>query len=198
MPRAKRSPKGYLTPQEVADLLMVSPITVRQWAQKGWLEAQTTPGGHRRFMWRHVELFARDRGLTLHHGDESEFKVLIVDDDQQFADFLSEAISTLDDSIVVAIANSGFEAGQRVRAFLPHIILLDLMVPGVDGFTVCRQIKSDPVTKSIDIVAVTDFHTPENEEHIINAGARTCLAKPINLSLLARELGIDVGHAAYG
>ena len=149
-------------------------------------------------MWRHLELFACDRGLTLHHGDESEFKVLIVDDDQQFADYMSEAISTLDDSIVVAIANSGFEAGQRVRAFLPHIILLDLMMPGVDGFTVCRQIKSDPVTKSIDIVVVTGLHTPENEERIINAGARMCLAKPIELSVLARELGIDVAHAVNG
>ena len=84
--------KGYLTPREVADLLMVSPITVRQWAQKGWLEAQTTPGGHRRFLHRHVELFARNRGLTLNQGGDDSTRILIVDDDEQISGFLVEAI----------------------------------------------------------------------------------------------------------
>jgi len=170
---------------------MVSPITVRQWAQKGWLEAQVTPGGHRRFMWRHVEQFARERGLALYYGEDSTLKILVVDEDVQFSAFLTEAIRTLDESIVVGVARSGFEAGQKVRSFSPHAMLLDLMMPGLDGFAVCRQMKEDPVTKGIDIVAVTGFHTPENEERIITAGARACLAKPVDLSMLAKILGIE-------
>ena len=147
-------------------------------------------------MWRHVEQFARERGLALQQQGESALKVLIVDDDTQFASYLAEAIATLDDTIVVGTAHSGFEAGQKVRSFAPQILLLDLMMPGIDGFTVCRQLKDDPVTKSIDIVAVTGFHTPENEERIINAGARACLAKPIDVQALALELGVDVVSTA--
>ena len=54
--------KAYLTPNEVAELLMVSPITVRSWAQKGLLVAKVTPGGHRRFLKSDVERFVRESG----------------------------------------------------------------------------------------------------------------------------------------
>ena len=170
--------KGYLTPREVADLLMVSPITVRQWAQKGWLEAQTTPGGHRRFLHRHVEVFARHRGLTLNHGDDGSTRILIVDDDDQFSRFLVAAFSELPEDITTEIAHSGFDAGQKIHTFSPHIVLLDLMMPGLDGFAVCRQIKENPSTRGIDVIAITGFHTPENADRIVSAGARACLGKP--------------------
>ena len=187
--------KGYLTPREVADLLMVSPITVRQWAQKGWLEAQTTPGGHRRFLHRHVEVFARHRGLTLNQGDDDSTRVLIVDDDEQFSNFLVEALSELAESVTTEVAQSGFEAGQKVHTFSPHIVLLDLMMPGLDGFAVCRQIKESPVTRGIDVIAVTGFHTPENADRIISAGARACLGKPVDLEMLTREMGLRLARA---
>ena len=54
-----------LTPTEVAELLAVSPVTVRQWAQKGLIEARTTPGGHRRFTREAVIDFARRMAMTL-------------------------------------------------------------------------------------------------------------------------------------
>ena len=191
MRKSKRA-KGYLTPQEVADLLMVSPITVRQWAQKGWLEAQTTPGGHRRFLHRHVEGFAQARGLTLYRGGDELTRVLIVDDDAQFSRFLVEALSQRSREITIEVATSGFEAGQKMYSFAPHIVLLDLMMPGLDGFTMCRQIKEQPAAKGTDVIAITGFCTPENEDRILSAGAKACLAKPLNLELLAREMGLGI------
>lgn len=187
--------KGYLTPREVADLLMVSPITVRQWAQKGWLEAQTTPGGHRRFLHRHVEVFACHRGLTLNHGDNDTTRVLIVDDDEQFSRFLVEALSELVETVTTEVAQSGFEAGQKIHTFAPHIVLLDLMMPGLDGFAVCRQIKENPSTKGIDVIAITGFHTRENVDRIVSAGARACLGKPVDLEMLTREMGVRLQRA---
>ena len=187
--------KGYLTPREVADLLMVSPITVRQWAQKGWLEAQTTPGGHRRFLHRHVELFARHRGLTLNHGVDDTSRVLIVDDDEQFSRFLVEALSGLAETVTIEVAQSGFEAGQKIHTFTPHIVLLDLMMPGLDGFAVCRQIKENPATRGIDVIAITGFHTRENVDRIVSVGARACLGKPVDLEVLTREMGLRLERA---
>ena len=60
----KSKHKTHLTPNEVAELLMVNPVTVRQWAARGLLRSLTTPGGHRRFLLRVVEEFARSRGLS--------------------------------------------------------------------------------------------------------------------------------------
>ena len=60
----KSKQKTHLTPNEVAELLMVNPVTVRQWAARGLLRSQTTPGGHRRFLLSDVEEFARSRGAT--------------------------------------------------------------------------------------------------------------------------------------
>ena len=88
---------------------------------KSWLEAQTTPGGHRRFLHRHVELFARQRGLTLNHGGDDTTRVLIVDDDEPFAQFLVEALSERPEAITTEVAQSGFEAGQKIQTYVPHI-----------------------------------------------------------------------------
>src|ERR1700747_1579164 len=63
--RMKKSKhKTHLTPNEVAELLMVNPVTVRQWAARGLLRSLSTPGGHRRFLLSDVEEFARSRGAT--------------------------------------------------------------------------------------------------------------------------------------
>ena len=68
------------------------------------------------------------------------------------------------------------------------------MMPGLDGFAVCRQIKENPASKGVDIIAITGFHTPENADRIISAGARACLPKPLDLALLIREMGLQIEH----
>jgi len=179
--------KHYLTPTEVAELLMVSPVTVRQWASRGLIEAQTTPGGHRRFKMDEVERFANERGLKVPVTDES-FKVLIVDDDPQLRSFLAEFIAASIDGVVVKEAKDGFEAGRVVQAFQPDVILLDLMMPGINGFSICRQLKDDVQTQSIAIIAMTGFFTEENVQRIKKAGAEACLSKPIDTDELIKIL----------
>lgn len=184
--------KNYLTPNEVAELLMVSPVTVRQWAQKGLLKALTTPGGHRRYTKQHVELFARQHKIALQPAAHEELHILIVDDDEQLARYIFEVLNTRPDKIKLEIAENGFEAGKMVQTFEPDIVLLDLMMPGLDGFSVCRMLKEDPNTAAIRIIAMTGYHTPDNVEQIISAGAETCLAKPLNVDALYEAIGIAV------
>ncbi|MCH9671466.1 MAG: response regulator [Gammaproteobacteria bacterium] len=189
--RAAKTEKRYLTPNEVAEMLLVSPITVRQWAQRGLIRATTTPGGHRRFLKRDVESFARDRGLILHRSGNSDLRILIVDDDAAFAVYLQEELKNLADDVAIDHAPNGFEAGQKVLRFEPDFMLLDLMMPGIDGFEVCRRMKSDPVTRGVRVVALTGYHTPENVDRIVAAGAEQCLAKPVDVGALANILGLD-------
>lgn len=173
-------PKPYLTPNEVATLLMVAPGTVRVWSEKGLLHAQTTVGGHRRYAREEVERFVQERERV--PGGE-KLRVLIVDDDPAVPRYLAAWLGGLD-GIVVDTAQDGFEAGKQLYGFKPDVVLLDLMMPGLDGFQVCRMIKQDAATRHVRVVAVTGRRTAENVTRILAAGAEACLAKPIDEAAL--------------
>lgn len=185
--------KSYLTPNQVAELLMVSPTAVRQWAEKGALNALTTPGGHRRFLPREVERFARERGLTLNLGDVDggALRVLIVDDDEQLVRYLVKLFDEFREEVITETANDGFVAGLKIREFEPHIVLLDLMMPGLNGFDVCRLLKVGSNTKSTRVIAMTGYASSENVEKILAAGAEACLVKPIDVQVLLEHLGLN-------
>ncbi len=190
------SEKPYMTPYEVAELLMVAPVTVRAWAQKGLLRSLATPGGHRRFRREDVERFARDNGVCLESRKSHGLRVLIVDDDRQFANFLNELLVGLPEPAITAMAHDGFEAGSKVYTFKPDVVLLDLMMPDLDGFRVCRQIKQDPATSAIRVVAITGYPTPENVRRSLDEGAACCLGKPVDAETLLDALGLDPAVAA--
>lgn len=181
--------RAYMTPNEVAELLMVSPVTVRQWAQKGNLKAVTTAGGHRRFLREDVEAFAKERGIEL--VNSGPVRILVVDDNRSFARYLADLLATLSEPVSVATAHDGFDAGRKTLLFEPDIVLLDLKMPGLDGFTVCQQIKDDPATENIRVIAMTGYFTPENEAKIIAAGAEACLAKPFDKNELFGAMGMS-------
>ena len=133
--------KEYLTPNEVAKLLKVSPVTVRYWAQKGLLAAEMTPGGHRRFNRNEVARFARERGINLFEDENEQMRILIVDDNHQVASFLAELFSMYPERVTTEIANNGFDAGQKIRVFRPNLVLMDVMMPDMNGFEACEMIK---------------------------------------------------------
>lgn len=176
--------KDYYTPNEVAQLFMVSPVTVRQWAQKGLLSAALTAGGHRRFLRQELLRFADERGLSLNWIIHGKARVLIVEDDEQVASFLLELLRGHDGIDALETAANGFEAGRKIHNFEPSVMLLDLMMPGMDGFEVCRTLKQDPSTRHIRVLAMTGYPTSENIERIMNAGAEVCLEKPIDTARL--------------
>jgi excisionase family DNA binding protein len=90
MSKSDAREKHYLTPNQVAEKLMVSPITVRGWALRGLLKAEVTPGGHRRFLVAEVERFARERSSQDRQRPQ---RVLIVDDNQSLARYLQDFLS---------------------------------------------------------------------------------------------------------
>lgn len=182
--------KSYLTPNQVAELLMVSPTAIRLWADKGDLKALSTPGGHRRFLPSDVDHFAKKRGLTLNNGQSRFLRILIVDDDAQLSRYLVTLLEGLEDKVVIETASDGFAAGLKVIDFKPHILLLDIMMPYMNGIQLCLRLKKEPSTKAIRVIAMTGFPSPDNIDGIINAGAEACLTKPIDEKILLEQLGI--------
>jgi excisionase family DNA binding protein len=187
----KSRQKTHLTPNEVAELLMVNPVTVRQWAARGLLRSLTTPGGHRRFLLSDVEEFARSRGATpVARNSGRPDRILIVDDDPNVGRLIAGLIQERDARVETEIARDGFEAGVKVESFRPHALVLDLMMPGMDGFEVCRRLRARPTLNHIRIVAVTGFASPENVDRVLAAGADACLPKPLDSERLLLELGL--------
>ncbi|HHI92938.1 MAG TPA: response regulator [Gammaproteobacteria bacterium] len=179
----------YMTPSEAATLLMISPVTLRHWALAGKLAFVTTPGGHRRFAEDEVKRFASQytqvngalvTRINSASGGDGAHRILIVDDDVQLSGFLVELLQGLPDPVRTEVANDGFEAGQKLQTFRPHTVLLDLMMPGIKGFDVCRKIKENPETCDTRVVVMTGYHTLENMMQAMEAGAEACLAKPLD------------------
>jgi excisionase family DNA binding protein len=195
----KSRQKTHLTPNEVAELLMVNPVTVRQWAARGLLRSLTTPGGHRRFLLSDVEEFARSRGATpVARKSGRPDRILIVDDDPNVSRLIAGLIQERDARVETEIANDGFEAGVKVESFRPHALVLDLMMPGMDGFEVCRRLRARPTLNHIRIVAITGFPSPENVDRILAAGADACLPKPLDSERLLLELGLTAQKDGTG
>lgn len=87
----------------------------------------------------------------------------------------------------VTTAQSGAEALEKIKKEAPDVILLDVMMPEMDGFETCKLIKSDPISSDIPVVMVTALSDVEDRVHGLNAGADDFLTKPINdLALFAR------------
>lgn len=190
----RKKSETYLTPNQVAELLLVSPVTVRHWALEGRLKFVTTPGGHRRYARSDIEQFAQGHAANLSTRDSIEtLRLLVVDDNRDLVDLVSELLATVKQPIVKEFAFDGFEAGDKLHTFKPNVVLLDLMMPGLDGFDTCRRIKQNPLTRDIRVIAMTGYPTDENIHRILQAGAETCLAKPFRAPALFAALGIANG-----
>ena len=176
----KDANKAYLTPNEVAELLMVAPVTVRSWAQKGLLVAKVTPGGHRRFLKSDVERFVRESGATHANVKSCATRVLIVDDDPLMTTYVHDILENSGLGFVTKIAKNSFEAGVKINTFAPDVVLLNFMLPDIDGFQICSLIKGDVATRHIGVIAIAENMSAENVTRMLEAGAETFLTKPFN------------------
>jgi len=180
----------YLTPKDVAKLLMVSTAAIRLWAEKGELKAMMTAGGHRRFKLEDIKTFAKDKNIQLNIESDASVKILIIDDEILFTEFLEDALTTIYPQVKIAVSLDGFDAGIKLKDFKPSIVLLDLKMPGMDGFQVCQHIKSDPLLQRIRVIAMSGDTNLERKQKIIATGAEVCLSKPFKVAELIETLGL--------
>lgn len=177
-----------LTTGEVASYCHVSKESVINWIKEGKLRAYRTPGGHYRILKSILKEFLKAHGMPVdrdYFGDDSK-KVLIVDDEPSIREMISRYLISDGQPYEVETAKDGYEAGHKVASFKPDLLILDIRMPGMDGFEVCRKLKASPSTQGIKIIAITAY--PTNVEKIIACGADICLTKPIDLEVLRKEV----------
>ena len=185
---------------EIAEISKVLASTIRHYTDLGLLKVTGfSPGGHRLYSSAEtVPKLARIQalsktGLTLPEiksileGKSRIKKVLIVDDEIEVVDLLSTLLKDEFPDWQLRFATNGFTAGRMIGEFCPDLVILDLMLPGVDGFQVCRQIRSDPLLSGVSILAVTGYDSPVMRGKIMECGADDYLAKPMdNKELIGR------------
>ena len=112
-------------------------------------------------------------------------KVLVVDDNVQNLELLVAYLDVL--ACEVSTAVDGIEALEKVRQFSPDLILLDIMMPRMSGFEVCRKLKSDPRTRDVPIIMVTALNELGDIEQGVECGTDDFISKPVNrLEMITR------------
>jgi two-component system cell cycle response regulator len=112
-------------------------------------------------------------------------KVLVVDDNEQNLELLRAYLDTIGCGVITS--PDGLDALQKVRQQSPDLILLDVMMPRMSGFEVCRKLKSDPQTRDIPIIMVTALNELSDVERGVESGTDDFIFKPVNrLELLTR------------
>ena len=177
----------------IAKILHVDPGSVANWIDQGLLTAHRTPGGHRRVNPDNLVSFLKAHQMPVPDELSPDApRVLIVDDEPAIAQLVSQAIRNAHPNYDIHTASDGFQAGTILATVKPQLVILDLRMPGMDGFEVCKLIKGQPATRNTEVIAMTAYRSPENEQRILDAGARTCLSKPLDIEKLLSEVAAAV------
>jgi len=169
------------TPAEIAKICHVSHRTVLVWIEEGKLSVYKTPGGHNRikrpdfieFLKKHKMPIPIGEGF---HGPRK--RILIFDDDKNMVNAIVRVIKR-ENIYDIEVASDGFDAGRKLLEFMPDMVILDIRMPGIDGYAVTKRIKLIPHDKHVKIIAISAFFEEEGKAKIMSYGAAACLDKPV-------------------
>jgi CheY-like chemotaxis protein len=105
-------------------------------------------------------------------------RILIADDNPQGVELLEAYLSGLD--YVTATAADGEESLEKIKKWRPDLVLLDVMMPKISGFEVCKRLRADAATRNIGVLMITALDQPSDIERAVEAGTDDFLTKPIN------------------
>jgi excisionase family DNA binding protein len=169
--------KPYLTIPEIAKICSMDRSTIYRWVSSGKIKSFCTPGGHKRIQPKDLQIFFNENHIPieLNGVEKRKTKILIVDDDPGVQKYLGKILSG--PLIEIDFASDGFEAGTKLFSFQPQLMILDLFMPNMDGFEVCRYIKQNKETQNIKILVLTGRETEENKKKVMSLGADDFLPK---------------------
>jgi excisionase family DNA binding protein len=183
--RPADSEKGYLTLAQAARICCVNRVTMWRWVKAGTIHSSVTAGGHHRVRKADLAQFIKTHRMEARRENNSQKpRILIVDDEPPIRKYLSRILD--DHGYETQVCADGFEAGVRVMRFRPHLVLLDLYMPGADGFRTCKMIKGDMETAHIKVIAISGDITSDAMARILGCGADDVLRKPIDKKTVIR------------
>jgi excisionase family DNA binding protein len=174
--------RTFFTTFEISQICEVNPTTVQNWVKEKKLKAYATPGGHRRVRREDLAAFMKEFGMPIPRELELPRPlVMVVDDEIEVLELLSSIMQSGDEDLEVVTATGGVEALLLIGGRKPDLLILDIMMPGMNGFEVCRKLKGNEATANIKIVAITGDHDPTLRDRILQAGADLFFTKPLDV-----------------
>lgn len=179
-----------LTTGEFAKLCSVRTETVSRWIHNGSLRAHSTPGGRFRIPSDSAIEFMEEHDIPIPHDLEGERarKVLVVDDEKTIRELVIRALEKVDGSLIVEEAEDGVAGCIKLGSFIPDLLVLDLMMPKADGYTVCEKVRADSNMQKTKILVLTGYPSPENVERAMEVGADDWLAKPFEIKSFTEKV----------
>jgi len=173
----------------------VSSKTIINWIEAGHIEAYKTVGGHRRIKRTDMENFMRKQGIPMPEEEmvSEKKRILIVDDDRIIVETIVQALEEEEYDYEITSASDGFEAGLQVNHFKPHLLILDIMMPDIKGYEVCKTIKESEETKETKIIVLSAYLDDEKFKKMKEYGADLCFSKPLPLPQLKEEVAKLLG-----
>lgn len=188
--------EDILTVFKASKYCNVSPKTIINWIESGHITAYKTVGGHRRIKKSDLLAFMNKQGIPIPEDApvEERTRILVVDDDPIIVETIVQALEEDEHDYEVISASDGFEAGLQVNHFKPHLLILDIMMPDIKGYDVCKKIKSDEETKHIKIIVLSAYLDEEKFKKMKEHGADICFSKPLPLPRLKEEVARLLGE----
>ena len=173
----KSAIKSIYTTHDLSRLLHVNPRSVINWIEQDLLQSFRTPGGHRRVRHEDLMVFLRKHKMPMPAPlTAGTFSVLVVENEDDVSKAIQGFLAS-QNGLKVSTAKDGLSALISVGRERPDLIILDILIPGVDGLEVCRQIKADPKSHTA-VIAIGG--QPEKAEAAMEAGADAFLSKPVD------------------
>lgn len=213
------------TTYQISQMINADISTVIDWIDSGKLKAYKTPGGHRRVKWDDLVEFLKKYEMPIpeklnvvaasygaknqaSQGDATTKKILIVDDNEDILEFISRALKKFYKNVKIETITEGFIAGKRIAEFKPNLLILDIKLPGMNGFEVLEHLKKTGRINSprslprtlirgvgaglpahkLKILVITAYPSKETKEKILKAGAADYLVKPFTVEELKEKI----------
>jgi excisionase family DNA binding protein len=194
------SGRRFFTTAEVARYCAVTNDGVLKWIKSGKLRAFSTPGGHYRISSEDFRSFLQKFDMPIDdgffRGGPRERAVLVVDDEPDIREVVRRLLGEFDPEMRIEEASDGYEAGIKIGSMQPDLVILDVMMPRVDGISLCRSIRSNPRTQAVKVLAITAFPEQDFVRKMYDAGADLCLIKPLQIEHFRLEVARLLNEAA--
>ena len=176
--------KTVFTTGEAAKICKVSQQTIIRCFDNGQLKGFRVPGSKfRRIPREALYKFMKDNEIPTDALESGKRKALLVDDDVELVELMSKVLEE-DGRFEVRIANTGFDAGMLVKEYRPDCIVLDVMLPDINGKEVCHRVRGDSTLEDVRILCISGMVEEDKVQELRLSGADDFLHKPFEIDYL--------------
>jgi excisionase family DNA binding protein len=180
--------KTVFTTGEAAKICKVSQQTIIRCFDSGQLKGFRVPGSRfRRIPRDQLYAFMRDNGIPTDALDSGRRKVLVVDDDESLVELIVDALER-DGRFEVRSVDNGFRAGMMINEFVPDMIVLDVMLPDINGKEVCTLVRSEKSKEEVKIICISGMVEQTKIQELLDAGANDFMKKPFDVDDLINRV----------